>query len=98
MIQKRLKANDFVVALDRSGRMMDSEDFARIVCHWEFQAVKRLVFIIGGPLGLDHTFVKKADFVLSLSKMTFMHEMVRLIFLEQFYRAWTILRGEKYHR
>jgi len=97
-IRKRIKPNDYVVALDQSGHMMDSDDFARTICHWEFQGIQRMVFLIGGPLGLDDTLVKEANFVLSLSKMTFMHEMVRLIFLEQFYRAWTILRGEKYHR
>jgi 23S rRNA (pseudouridine1915-N3)-methyltransferase len=65
---------------------------------WHNRSVSKLAFCIGGPFGLDSEFIRQSDFVLSLSSMTFPHDMVRLFFLEQLYRAFTILNGEKYHK
>ena len=94
----RIKTGDYTVALDQKGEMFTSEAFANTISNWQNQGIKSLVFVVGGPLGLGGEVFKRANTVLSLSKMTLMHEMVRLVFLEQFYRAWTILRNEKYHK
>jgi len=88
----------FLVCLDRTGRLMDSEDLAGQIKRWEMQGRKTVCFLIGGPLGFAPAVLKKADLVLSLSPMTFTHEMTRLLLLEQLYRAYTINAGEKYHK
>ena len=88
----------YLVCLDRSGRQMDSMELAAQVEGWEMQGRKKITFIIGGPLGLSPAVLTKADIVLSLSVMTFTHEMTRLLLLEQLYRACTIRAGEKYHK
>lgn len=87
-----------IVCLDRSGKQMDSLELAAQVEGWEMQGWKKITFIIGGPLGLSPAILTKADLVLSLSPMTFTHEMTRLLLLEQLYRACTIKAGEKYHK
>jgi len=86
------------VVLDRRGEMLSSEALAKKIAEWQNEGKREIVFIIGGTLGLSDAVLDRADFVLSLSKMTFTHEMVRLILLEQLYRSYTILRGEKYHK
>ena len=88
----------FLVCLDRTGKQMDSPALAKQMERWEMQGIKKISFIIGGPLGLSAAILKKADLVLSLSSMTFTHEMTRLLLLEQLYRACTIKAGEKYHK
>jgi len=88
----------YLVCLDRTGRQMDSPGLAKQIEHWEMQGFKKISFIIGGPLGLSSTILKKADLILSLSPMTFTHDMTRLLLLEQLYRACTIKAGEKYHK
>lgn len=87
-----------VVCLDRRGIQLDSMGLATRLKKWEMQAQKKISFIIGGPLGLSPAALKKADLVLSLSPMTFTHDMTRLLLLEQLYRACTINAGEKYHK
>ena len=77
---------------------MDSPTLAKQIERWEMQGLKKISFVIGGPLGLSKKIFKKADLVLSISQMTFTHEMVRLFLLEQLYRACTIKAGEKYHK
>ncbi len=89
---------DYIVCLDRSGRQLDSLELAAQLGAWEMQGLKKITFIIGGPLGLSPDILQKADFVLSLSPMTFTHEITRLLLLEQLYRACTIRAGEKYHK
>lgn len=96
-ILKRLTAADTVVLLDERGREMTSVEFARFLEGRMNAGVKRLVFIIGGPYGFSPEVYARANNLLGLSKMTFTHEMVRLFFTEQVYRAMTILRGEPYH-
>ena len=95
----RGKTKDAVVcSLDRHGKMLDSETFARQIQIWQNRSVLKVAFCIGGPFGLDPEFIRQSDFVLSLSLMTFPHDLVRLLFLEQLYRAFTILTGQKYHK
>ena len=96
-ILKRLTAADTVVLLDERGREMTSVEFARFLEGRMNAGIKRLVFIIGGPYGFSQEVYSRADRLLGLSQMTFTHEMVRLFFTEQVYRAMTILRVEPYH-
>ena len=88
----------YLVCLDRTGKQMDSLALAAQLERWEMQGPKKISFVIGGPLGLSATILNKSDLVLSLSPMTFTHEMTRLLLLEQLYRACTIKAGEKYHK
>jgi 23S rRNA (pseudouridine1915-N3)-methyltransferase len=88
---------DIVILLDENGKEMTSVDFSSFLNRNFSSGSKNLVFVIGGPFGFDESVRKKAHFQLSLSKMTFSHQMVRLFFLEQLYRALTILRNEAYH-
>ncbi len=97
LILKELKDSDYVVVLDEKGKEISSEEFALFIQKQQLNSSKRLVFIVGGPFGFDQKIYDKANFKLSLSSMTFSHQMVRLFFLEQLYRAFTILKGEKYH-
>jgi 23S rRNA (pseudouridine1915-N3)-methyltransferase len=95
---KRIPQNSLIVALDRKGKNLSSEELAKRVADWQNRGIKHVALLIGGTLGLSEHVLDRADFILSLSRMTFTHEMVRLIFLEQLYRCFTILRGEKYHK
>ena len=88
----------FRVALDPAGKMPDSEGLAGMIRAWETQGIGTIGFLIGGYLGLHTPVVEQADLVLSLSRLTFTHEMTRLILLEQLYRACTIKAGHKYHK
>ena len=97
-IKQRIGQNEWVVVLDSRGKQMSSEKFAEFFQLKMMQGIKNMTFIIGGPLGLSDAFVQQANQSLGLSKMTFTHEMVRLILLEQIYRAFTIIKGEKYHK
>ena len=96
LILGTLQAGDVVVLLDEHGRELRSVDFARWLERKQ-QSARRLVFVIGGPYGFSPAVYQRADEQLSLSKMTFSHQMVRLVFTEQLYRACTIIRGEPYH-
>lgn len=96
-ILSRIQPSDYVILLDERGKQFTSVDFALYLEKLAGSGRKRLVFVIGGPYGFSEEIYKKADGKLSLSKMTFNHEMVRLFFIEQFYRAMTILRNEPYH-
>jgi len=97
-ILERIDDDDIVWALDRAGIAMSSTDLARRVGDVERSGRRRLVIAIGGPEGLDETVLARAELRWSLSPLTFLHEMARLIALEQLYRAVKILRGEPYHR
>lgn len=96
-ILQTLQPGDHVCLLDERGREMTSREFAMTINSRMNQGLKRLVFVIGGPYGFSPEVYGRADSKLSLSRMTFTHEMVRLFFTEQIYRAMTILRGEPYH-
>ena len=96
-ILKQLGAGDILILLDEAGKQYGSEAFSNQLQKWMNASPKRLVFLIGGAFGFSDEVKAKADFMMSLSKMTFTHQMVRPFFTEQLYRAFTILRGEKYH-
>lgn len=93
----KLDATDTVILLDEKGRDYTSVKFSGFLQQHMVTATKHLVFIIGGPYGFDKEISARANGKISLSKMTFSHQMVRLFFVEQLYRAFTILRGEPYH-
>jgi 23S rRNA (pseudouridine1915-N3)-methyltransferase len=98
ILQAKLQPGEFVIALDRKGEMPDSPGLADFLQQCMNENKNPLVFVIGGELGLDAELLHKADKILSLSKLTFTHDMTRLILLEQLYRAFTILAGQKYHK
>lgn len=92
-----LDTSDVVVLLDEHGKEMTSVEFSRYMQKKMSAVQRRLVFVVGGPYGFSQEVYDRANEKISLSKMTFSHEMIRLIFTEQLYRAMTILRGEPYH-
>ena len=99
--EKRKPGQDeaaLVVALDGGGQALSSPELAALVSRWEERGVKLVNYLLGGHLGLAESVLARADFCLSLSKLTFTHGMARLILLEQLYRAYTIKAGEKYHK
>ena len=96
LILKQLQPSDTVVLLDEHGRQYRSIDFARWL-EQKQQNARRLVFVIGGPYGFSPAVYSRANEQLSLSLMTFSHQMIRLTFTEQIYRACTIIKGEPYH-
>ncbi len=96
LILKQLQAGDHLVLLDEHGKQFRSMEFAQWMERKQ-AAVRRLVFVIGGPYGFSPAVYSRADEQISLSPMTFSHQMVRLVFTEQLYRACTIIRGEPYH-
>ena len=96
LIMKQLQTSDTVVLLDEKGREMRSVELARWLEQKQSTA-RRLVFVIGGPYGFSQEVYDRTDEKLSLSKLTFSHQMVRLVFTEQIYRACTIIKGEPYH-
>jgi len=89
--------NDFVILLDERGDELRTVDFARWIEKQSMISGKRMLFVIGGPWGFADEVKEAAGFTLSLSKMTFPHQLVRVLFLEQLYRALTIIKGERYH-
>jgi len=92
-----ITSSDIIILLDENGKEMTSVEFSFFLNQKFSSGSKGLVFVVGGPYGFDDSIKKKAHFHLSLSQMTFSHQMVRLFFLEQLYRALTILRNEAYH-
>jgi len=97
LIFAKLKAGDHMVLLDEKGKVFRSLAFANHLQQKMNSGIKRLVFVVGGPYGFDDSLYVKAQGKVSLSKMTFSHQMIRLFFVEQVYRAMTILRNEPYH-
>lgn len=97
LILKALQPGDYVVLLDEGGKEMRSIEFAQYLRHKMNTLSKRLVFVIGGPYGFSQKVYQAATEKMSLSRMTFSHQMVRLIFVEQLYRAMSILAGSPYH-
>lgn len=96
-ILKAIDPQDYVVLLDEGGRHMDSITFAGLLEKQQYGSFRTMQFVIGGAYGFAGEVYKRADLELSLSKMTFSHQLVRLVFLEQLYRAYTIMKGEPYH-
>ena len=96
LILKQLQASDTLVLLDEHGKEPRSIELAKWL-EQKQQTARRLVFVIGGPYGFSEAVYKRANEQLSLSRLTFSHQMVRLVFTEQIYRACTIIKGEPYH-
>jgi 23S rRNA (pseudouridine1915-N3)-methyltransferase len=97
MILKHLKPTDQLILLDEKGYEFRSIDFSRFIQKKMNSGIKRMVLIIGGPYGFSEMIYNKAQGKISLSKMTFSHQMIRLFIIEQLYRAFTILKHEPYH-
>lgn len=97
LVLSRLKPQDALFILDEKGKQLTSEDLAQWVDQQLQGFHRRLIFLVGGAFGFDDAIYQRANGKLSLSKMTFSHQMVRLFWLEQLYRAMTILKNEPYH-
>ena len=97
VLLKQLSEGDYLVLLDENGKTYHSVDFARQLQKMMNRGVKNICFMIGGAYGFDETVYKRANEKIALSSLTFSHQLVRVIFTEQLYRALTILKGEKYH-
>jgi 23S rRNA (pseudouridine1915-N3)-methyltransferase len=97
-VEAEVDPGSHLVVLDRLGKQMTSEDFAGWWARLEQGGCRELAFAVGGALGFSDRLRRRADTLLSLGRMTFTHEMSRLVLIEQLYRARTILRGEKYHK
>ena len=97
LILGSLKKSDYVILLDDKGLALTSIEFSELLNKKMVSSTNELVFVVGGAFGFSESVYKGANTKLSLSKMTFSHQMVRMIFKEQLYRAFTILKGEKYH-
>lgn len=94
---KYLSVSDYVVLLDENGKELTSVEFSGFLNQRFTSGIRSLVFIVGGAFGVDDNVKKRADMILALSRMTFPHQMVRVFFLEQLYRALSILNNESYH-
>lgn len=97
LILKSIEASDDVILLDEKGKQFSSVGFSEFIAKKMLASHKRVVFIVGGPYGFSEKVYSRANGMVSLSAMTFSHQMIRLIFVEQLYRAMTILKGEPYH-
>ena len=93
-ILKNLPKSSFIIVLDENGKMLSSVEFAKKL----IEPYKNISFIIGGPEGLENFVKEKANFLLSLSKMTFQHDIARIVLLEQIFRAFNILKNTPYHK
>ena len=97
LILKNIRPGDDLILLDEKGKEHSSMEFARIIQDKMAYTGKDMVYVIGGAYGFSEAVYKRADSKVSLSRMTFSHQMVRAIFIEQLYRAFTIMKGEPYH-
>ena len=97
-ILENIKPNSYVITLEILGKQLTSEDFAQKINEISFSGISELVFIIGSSYGIASCVSQRADFKLSISKMTFLHQFARLILIEQIYRAFKILKNETYHK
>lgn len=97
-ILKYVKEDSYVITLEIGGAMLDSLGFARKIENLGIQGKSHITFIIGGSIGLGEEVLKRSDYALSFSKMTFPHQLMRVILLEQIYRGYRIVSGEPYHK
>ena len=97
LILKQIIPSDFLIVLDENGKQFSSVEFSNLLQKRMNSGIKNLVFVIGGPYGFSNEVYLRANSKISLSKMTFSHQMVRLFVVEQIYRAFTILKNEPYH-
>ena len=97
-ILKNIPEDSFVIALAIDGKMLDSVELSKKINELGLRGISNITFVIGGSLGLDDRVLKKADFKLSFSPMTFPHQLMRMILLEQIYRSYRIINNEPYHK
>lgn len=97
-ILKQIKEDVYVITLEIKGKQLSSEELAEKVENLGIQGVSHILFIIGGSIGLGKEVLRRSDFALSFSKMTFPHQLMRVILLEQIYRSYRIIQGEPYHK
>lgn len=97
-IKKYIREDSYVIALAIEGKQLDSVELSETIESLGIGGISHLIFVIGGSLGLDSSILKRADYLLSFSKMTFPHQMMRMILLEQIYRSYRIMKGEPYHK
>lgn len=98
VILKAIKDNSFVIALDLKGKMLSSEEFASFIQDSNTRGISSFTFVIGGSLGLSQEIINRANYKLCFSKMTFPHQLFRVMLLEQIYRGFRIIGGEPYHK
>ena len=98
LILSKIKDNMFVIAMDLNAKQMTSEEFSKFIETQGVMGNSNITFVIGGSLGLSQDVIKRANYRLCLSKMTFTHQMTRAIILEQIYRAFKIINNETYHK
>ena len=98
IILSHIKPDSYIITLEINGKQLSSKDFASKINEINMSGVNDLVFVIGSSYGLSQTVSARADFKLSISKMTFLHQFARLLLIEQIYRAFKIIKGEKYHK
>ena len=96
-ILNKINNSDYVILLDENGKSFSSIEFSKKIEHFALNSIKSIVFVIGGAYGFSEDVYKRSNESISLSKLTFSHQMVRVFFKEQLYRAFTILKGEPYH-
>lgn len=96
ILEKKLPVSSILIVLDENGKEFSSEKFAKYIEN-KLHFGKDIVFVIGGVYGLSNKIIKKADLVLSFSRFTFTHQMIRFLLIEQLYRLFTIIKGKKYH-
>ena len=97
-IGKYIKEDAYLVTLEIQGRQLTSEEFADKIEKLGVSGIGHMIFIIGGSIGLGKSILEKSDYALSFSKMTFPHQLMRVILLEQIYRSYRIINGEPYHK
>ncbi len=97
LLEKHISKTAYVILLDEHGRERSSKEFAAHLEKKIVNGVDDIIFVVGGPYGFTQALKERANEMLSLAQMTFSHQMVRLIFVEQLYRAFTIMKGEPYH-
>ena len=95
---KHIKDSEYCITLEIDGKMLTSEGLSKEIDRLGLAGKSSLVFVIGGSIGLDTAVLKRSDYALSFSKMTFPHQLMRVILLEQIYRSYRIMRGEPYHK
>ena len=97
-LMKYIKEDAFVITLEIAGKLLSSEELADKIDTLGIQGKSHIIFVIGGSIGLGAEILKRSDFALSFSKMTFPHQLMRVILLEQIYRSYRIISGEPYHK
>ena len=97
-LMKQIREQDYVIALALDGKMLDSVELSDLIARLGVQGKSSIVFVIGGSLGLSNAVLKRADYKLSFSRMTFPHQLMQMILLEQIYRGYRIMNHEPYHK